>query len=75
MGEKKEKIGRREKLQLLSRIYGDRTIGSRQCKRQSWSTQRELRVGTEISGFRQTLEGRGFSPTLVIFCLKAIQMT
>ena len=63
-----------EKLLLLSRYYRDRTVGPRRSKRQSWSTQRELRVGTKISGFRQTTRGRGFSPTRFNSCLRAIQM-
>ena len=63
----KEKEKRSEKLHLLSRIYGDWAVGFCQSKRQSSSTRRELRVGTRIRGFRQTLRGRGFSPTLVFF--------
>ena len=61
--EKKEEEKRSENLHLLSRFYGDWTIGFRQSKRQSSSTRRELRVGTRIRGFIQTLRGRGFSPT------------
>ena len=53
-----------EKLQLLSRFHGDLAFSSGRSKRQSWSTYRELRVGTEISGFHQTPRGRGFSLTL-----------
>ena len=67
---KKEKMSK--KLHLLSRIYEDRVVGFRQSKRQSSSTQRELHVGTRNRGFFQTPRGRGFSHTLVIFCLRAI---
>ena len=59
---RKRKKMRIEKLHLLSRIPGDRVVGSLWSKRQSWSTQRELRVSTKISGFRRTPRGRGFSP-------------
>ena len=51
--EKREEKKRREKLHLLSRFYGDRTVGFHRSKRQSSSTQRELRVGTRIRGFCQ----------------------
>ena len=71
---RREKKKRSEKLQLLSRFRGDQAFGFRRSKRQSWSTQRELRVGTKISGFRQTPRGRGFSPTRFNFCLIAVQM-
>ena len=56
---KKEKKGeeeRSEKLQLLSRFHSDRAVDSGRSKRQSWSTQRELRVGTKISGFAKLRE-------------------
>ena len=69
---KERRIKDSEKLHLLSKIYGDRTVGFRWSKMQSSSTRRELRVGTRIWGFRQTPRGRGFSPTLVIFCLRVI---
>ena len=46
---------------LLSTIYGNRTIGFCRRRRQSWSTRRELRVGTKILEFRQTLQARKFS--------------
>ena len=39
---------------LLSKIYGNRTIGFYRSKRKSQSTHRELRVGTNILEFRQT---------------------
>ena len=48
-----------EKLYLLSKIYGDQTVGFCRRKRQSSSTRRELRVGIIIGGFRQTPRGRG----------------
>ena len=46
---------------LLSQIYGNRTVGFRRSKRQSWTMRRELRVGTNILAFRQTSRGRKFS--------------
>ena len=46
---------------LLYKIYGNQTVGFRRSKRQSWSTHRELRVGTKILEFRQTSRGREFS--------------
>ena len=49
--EKKGEEERSEKLQLLSRFYSDRVVGSCRSKRQSWFTQRELHGGTKISGF------------------------
>ena len=70
--EKKEEGKWSEKIYLLSKIYEDRAVGFCRSKRQSSSMRRELRVGTRIWGLRQTPRGRGFSPTLVIFCLRAI---
>ena len=70
--EKKEEEKRSEKLHLLSKIYGDQAVSFCRSKRQSSSAWKELRVGIRIRGFRQTQRGRGFSPTLVIFCLRAI---
>ena len=72
--EKERRRRRREKLHFLSRFPDDRTIDSGQSKRRSWSTHRELRVGTKISGFRQTPRDRGFSPTWFNYCLRAIQI-
>ena len=46
---------------LISRIVGDPTIGSLQDKKESCSTRRGLRVGTEFREFPQTPRGRGFS--------------
>ena len=42
---------RSEKLKLLSKIYGNRTVGFHRSKRQSRSTHQELRVGTKIFEF------------------------
>ena len=46
---------------LLSKIYGNRTVGFHQRKRQSRSTHRELRVSAKIFEFRQTPRGKEFS--------------
>ena len=46
---------------LHSKIYGNRTVGFRQRKRQSRSMHRELHVGTKILEFRQTPRGREIS--------------
>ena len=70
--EKREEEKKSEKLHLLFRFYGDRTVGFRRSKRQSSSTQRELRVGMRIRGFRKTPRGKGFSPTRFNFCLRSI---
>ena len=67
--EKREEEKRSERLQLLSRIFGNRTIEFCRSKRESSSTQRELRVGTRIRSFRQTLRGRNFSLTRFILGL------
>ena len=48
-------------ISLLSKIYGNRTIGFRPSKRKSRSTHQELRVGTKILEFRQSPRGREFS--------------
>ena len=37
----------RERLQLLSTIYGDRVVGIRQAKNESLSTRRGLRMSTK----------------------------
>ena len=51
-GEETSRERERDKIKrgfyLLSKIYGDRVIGFHRSKRQSRSTQRELRVGTKI---------------------------
>ena len=70
--EKEKKKMRSEKLHILSRIHRDRAVVFHRSKRQSSTTRRELRVSTRIRGFLQTLRGMGFSPTLVIFCVRAI---
>ena len=46
---------------LISQIYGNRTVNFSRSRRQSWSTRRELRVGTKSLTFRQTPIGREFS--------------
>ena len=46
--EKGEERERKEKILLLSKIYGNRIVGFRRSKRQSQSTHRELRVDTKI---------------------------
>ena len=45
---------------FLSQIYENRTVDFCRSRRQSWSTRRELRVGTNILVFRQTSRGRKF---------------
>ena len=59
-GARREREGK-EKKSLLSKIYGNRTLGFRRSRRQSRSTHRELCVGTKILEFRQTPRGREFS--------------
>ena len=44
-------------------IFGESVVEMRLGKRQSWSTQRELRVGTKNCGFRHIPKGKGFSYT------------
>ena len=63
MSEKKREGEKRgvKRVKLLSKIYGNRIVGFRRSKRQSRSTHRELYVGTKISEFRQTPQGREFS--------------
>ena len=46
---------------LISKIYGNQTVGFRRNKRQSLSTHQELRMGTKILAFRQTPRGKEFS--------------
>ena len=70
--EKKEEENMSDKFYLLSRIHRDRAFGFCRNKRQSPSTQRELRVGTRIRGFLQTPRGRGFPPALVVLGLRVI---
>ena len=45
---------------FLFYIYGNRTVDFYQTRRQSWSTRRELRVGTKSLAFRHTSRGRKF---------------
>ena len=45
---------------FFSQIYGNRTVDFRRSRRQSWYTRRELRIGTNILAFCQTLKGRKF---------------
>ena len=53
--------GKKKDFSLVSKIYGNRTIGFRWSKRQNRSTYRELIVGTKILEFRQAPRGREFS--------------
>ena len=46
---------------FLSQIYENRTVGFRRSRRQNWYTRRELRIGTNILAFCQTLKCRKFS--------------
>ena len=46
---------------FLFQIYRNWTVDFRRSRRQSWSTRRELRVGTKNSAFRHTSRGRKFS--------------
>ena len=45
---------------ILCRFLANPTVGFRQAKKESGSTQRGLRVGTDFEEFRQTPRGRGF---------------
>ena len=56
---------------FLSQIYGNWTVDFCQSKRQSWTTQRELRIGTNILAFLKLQEVGNF-PTCVISSLKAM---
>ena len=42
---------------------GEQAVEMRRGKRQSWSTHRELRVGTRNYGFHHVPKGWGFSYT------------
>ena len=46
---------------FLSQIYGNRIVGFCRSRRQNWYTRRELRIGTNILAFCQTLKGRKFA--------------
>ena len=64
MGERRrerEKGKKKNIFSLLSKIYGNRTVGFCRNKRQSRSTHKELRVGTKILEFCQTPQGKEFS--------------
>ena len=52
---------KKKKVSLLSKIYGNRTVGFHRSKRQSRSMHRELHVSTKILEFRQTPRVREFS--------------
>ena len=44
-------------------ISNEPAVETRRVKKQSWSTRRELRVGTRNCGFCSVPKGRGFSYT------------
>ena len=46
---------------FLFYIYENWIVGFCRSRRQSWTTRRELRVGTNILAFRQISRGRKFS--------------
>ena len=50
-----------EREHLLSRILANRTVGFRRSKKESCSTRRVLRVGTNLVEFRQLQEVGIFS--------------
>ena len=58
-----EERGKKKKTAIPFMIFGEPTVETRQGKRQSWSTRRELRVGTRNCGFRRVPKGRSFSYT------------
>ena len=58
---------------FLSKIYGNRTVDFCRSRRQSWSTRRELSVGTKSLAFCHTSRGRKFS-YLCYFKLKCYVM-
>ena len=59
-GEKKK---RKTGTTLPFAISGESAVETRRGKRQSWSTRRELRVGTRNCRFCCVPKGRGFSYT------------
>ena len=59
--QEREREEKKKGVPLLSKIYGNRTLGFSRSKRQSRSMHRELHVGTKILEFRQTPRGREFS--------------
>ena len=48
-------------LLFISQIYGNWTVDFHRSRRQNWTTRRELRIGTNILAFCQTLKGRKFA--------------
>ena len=79
IGEKKKKRDKKKGIGKRGSSFSlvfprDPTVDICQSKRQSRSSQRELRVGTEIEECRQTPRGGGFSPTRFNLCLRVIQM-
>ena len=50
----KERVLERERLHLLSKFPGDRTVGFLRGKEQSCSPRQGLHVGTSFGEFRQT---------------------
>ena len=46
---------------ILFQIYGNWTVGFHRSRRQSWTTRKELRIGTNILAFCQMLKCRKFS--------------
>ena len=57
--EERERNGKRG-FSLLSKIYGNWTVGFRRSKRQNRSMHRELRMSTKILEFHQTSRGKEF---------------
>ena len=57
----------RERLHLLSKIPGDRTVGFRRGKEQSCSPRQLLHVGTSFGEFRQTPKKVGVFLLLALF--------
>ena len=47
-------------LSFLSHIYGNHIVDFSRSRRLSWSTRRELRIGTKSIAFRQTPIRREF---------------
>ena len=60
--EREEEV-EREALYIVSRFFGDWTVGFHRSKRESYFSRRELQVETGNWEFRQTSRVRGFSPT------------
>ena len=62
----------RERERLRSRFTDDPTVGIRRDKKQSDSTQRGLRVGTEFKSFDKLREVGVSSYSVFTLCLSAI---